>query len=83
MANRSLSKQDQASRLKEIAKEELEKTIERPVIDMSPEVKQIMVQKLRDLPEMLDRMEKSIPVFYSMTGQEMVVRELIRTVSEA
>ncbi|KAH0542906.1 hypothetical protein FGG08_002766 [Glutinoglossum americanum] len=79
MANRALSKPDQAAKLKEIAKEELKKTVERPVIDMSPEVKQIMVQKLRDLPDMLDRMEKSIPVFFSMTGQESVVKDLIKT----
>jgi Mediator complex subunit 15 len=80
--NRVIGVQDQAVRLKEIAKELHEKTTERPVIEMTPETKKLMVQKLQNLPEMLDRMEKSIPVFYSMTGQEQVVKDLIKTVSE-
>jgi len=68
------------ARLKQIMREVQQSNPKRQPIDMSPEVKAIMTQKLRDAKDMVHRMEQSLPMFFRMFTDEMRTRELITTV---
>ncbi|KAI9859405.1 MAG: hypothetical protein M1813_006742 [Trichoglossum hirsutum] len=70
-------KRKQAARLREIEKEMLEKAAKRPVIDISPEEKRIMIQDLRNILSTLARVIKTTPLYYYLTGNERVIRKLV------
>jgi hypothetical protein len=74
-------KRKQAARLREIEKEMLEKAAKRPVIDISPEEKRIMIQDLRNILSTLARVIKTTPLYYYLTGNERVIRKLVMIVS--
>ncbi|KAI9873241.1 MAG: hypothetical protein M1830_000670 [Pleopsidium flavum] len=67
------------ARLKQIVREVVQSNPKRQPIDMSPEVKSIMTQKLREAKDMVLRMEQSLPMFFRMFADEMTTRELIST----
>lgn len=69
------------ARLKQIIQEVVQSSPKRQPIDMSPEVKAMMTQKLRDARAMVVRMEKSLPIsFRTSVLDEKNTRELISTV---
>ena len=70
------------ARLKQIVQEVLQSSPKRQPIDMSPEVRAMMAQKLRDAKDMVHRMEQSLPMVFRMFADETSTRELISTVSK-
>lgn len=69
------------ARLKQIIQEVVQNNPKRQPIDMNPEVKAVMAQKLRDVRAMVLRMEKSLPIsFRNSILDEKTTRELISTV---
>lgn len=68
-------------RLQQLMAETSQNTPARQPVAMSPEVRAVMVQKLRDAKEMVQRMEQSLPIFFKMFGDEKTTRDLIRAVS--
>ncbi len=69
------------ARLKQIIQEVVQSSPKRQAIDMTPEVKAVMAQKLRDAKDMVLRMEKSLPIsFRTSVLDEKTTRELISSV---
>lgn len=52
-------------------------------IPMSPQVHAEMSQKLREMSQMMGRMEASLPTFFRNNPNEKAARQLIETVSYA
>lgn len=68
-------------RLLQLIAETSQNTLARQPVMMSPQTRAMMVEKLRDAKEMVQRMEQSLPIFFKMYGDEKTTRDLIRTVS--
>ncbi|KAI9703707.1 MAG: hypothetical protein M1836_007477 [Candelina mexicana] len=69
------------ARLKEIIQEVLQTDPKRQIIRMSAEEKELMCQRLRHShnQQMVRRVEQSVPIFFRLTGNERMTKDLIKT----
>ena len=70
----------QNDRLNRIIQEVTNKMPSRPPVPMDPQTRNMMGQKLRETQKMVSRMEESLPMFFRMTGDEKLTRDLVATV---
>ncbi len=70
------------ARLKEIFNEVVRTNPKRQIIQMSAEEKEVMCQKLRQPQnqQIVKRVESTVPIFFRLTGDERIARDLLSTV---